>query len=130
MLSMMSPRAQPVKITLPCWKPTSWDGFRTEGGQKRNRSESVGEGRRRSSDTHVNLIELAKVHGVEAVDGRPDVLAVGALLHQLQLPHAGDVGQPGLDLRHVGDLRESGAFTSQTAQTQPQLIHLYESVLL
>lgn len=59
----------------------------------------------KQENTHINFVKLAKVHGVEAVDGRSDVLAVGALLHHLQLPHAGDVGQPGLDLRHVRHLR-------------------------
>lgn len=66
-----------------------------------------------AGDTHVNLIKLAKVHGVEAVYGRPDVLAVGALLHHLQLPHAWDVRQPRLDLCHVGDLQESEGISPQ-----------------
>lgn len=66
-----------------------------------------------AGDTHVNLIKLAKVHRVEAVYGRPDVLAVGALLHHLQLPHAGDVRQPRLDLRHVGDLQGSQGISPQ-----------------
>ena len=54
--------------------------------------------------THIDLIKLAEVHGLEAVDGWSDVLAVGTLLHHLQLPHTGDVGQSRLDLCHVGHL--------------------------
>lgn len=61
-----------------------------------------------AGDTHINFIKLAKVHGVEAVNGRSDVLAVSALLHHLQLPHARDVGQARLDLRHVRHLRRCG----------------------
>lgn len=59
---------------------------------------------RREWPTHVDLVELAEVHGLEAVDGRPDVLAVRALLHHLQLANTRHVGQPGLDLGHVRDL--------------------------
>lgn len=59
---------------------------------------------RRERPTHVDLVELAEVHGLEAVDGRPDVLAVRALLHHLQLANTRHVGQPGLDLGHVRDL--------------------------
>ena len=33
--------------------------------------------------TYINLVKLAEVHGLEAVDGRSDVLAVGALLYNL-----------------------------------------------
>lgn len=56
---------------------------------------------RRERPTHIDFVELAEVHGLEAVDGRPDVLAVRALLHHLQLANTGHVGQPGLDLGHV-----------------------------
>lgn len=31
--------------------------------------------------TYIDLIKLAEVHGLEAIDGRSDVLAVGTLLH-------------------------------------------------
>lgn len=33
--------------------------------------------------THIDLVKLAEVHGLETVDGRSDVLAVSALLHHL-----------------------------------------------
>lgn len=36
--------------------------------------------------SHIDLIEFAEVHGLEAIDGRPDVLAVATFLDQLQLP--------------------------------------------
>lgn len=55
--------------------------------------------------THIDFVKLAKVHGLEAVDGWPDVLAISTLLYHLQLPHARDVGQPRLDLCHVWHLR-------------------------
>lgn len=54
--------------------------------------------------THIDLIKLAEVHGLEAVDGWSDVLAVGALLHHLQLPHTRHISQPRLDLCHVRHL--------------------------
>ena len=55
--------------------------------------------------THGDLVELAEIQRAVAVDGRPDVLAVLAALHRLHLPHTADIGQPGLDLRHVQHLR-------------------------
>lgn len=58
----------------------------------------------KNGDTHVDFVKLAEVHGLEAVNGRPDVLTVGTLLHYLKLPHARDVRQPRLDLSHVRDL--------------------------
>lgn len=74
----------------------------------------------RERPTHVDLVELAEVHGLEAVDGRPDVLAVRALLHHLQLANTGHVGQPGLDLCHVRDLgdqdQDQGAWTREQGQ--------------
>lgn len=33
--------------------------------------------------THIDLVELAEVHGLEAVDGWSYVLAVGTLFHNL-----------------------------------------------
>ena len=51
--------------------------------------------------THGYLVKLPKLQCAVAVDGRPDVLAVVAVLHQLQLTHTAHVGQPRLDLRHV-----------------------------
>lgn len=61
---------------------------------------------RRERRTHVDFVELAEVHGFKAVNGWPDVLAVRALLHHLQLANTGHVGQPGLDLCHVWDLED------------------------
>lgn len=55
--------------------------------------------------THIDFVELAKVHGLEAVDRWPDVLAISTLLYHFQLPHTRDVGQPRLDLCHVRHLR-------------------------
>lgn len=57
--------------------------------------------------SYSDLIKLSKLQGSISVDGRPDVLAVVAALHRLQLPHAADVGQPRLDLRHVQHLQKN-----------------------
>ena len=56
------------------------------------------------SPTHIDLVELPEVHGLEAVDGWAQVLTVGAGLHNLQLSHAGHVGQARLDLCHIWNL--------------------------
>lgn len=52
-------------------------------------------------NSYIYLVKFAKVHGLEAVDGRPDVLAVATLLDQLQLADTRHVSQSGLDLGHV-----------------------------
>lgn len=57
-----------------------------------------------SPPTHIDLVKLSKVHGLEAVNGWTKVLAVGAGLDDLQLPHTGHVRQTGLDLTHVWNL--------------------------
>lgn len=62
--------------------------------------------------THVDLVKLAEVHGLEAVDGGPDVFAVGALFHHLQLPYTGHVGQSGLNLSHIRNLTQADSFSS------------------
>lgn len=54
--------------------------------------------------TYTDFIELPKIQRAVAVDGGPDVLAVVAALHHLQLPHAAHVGEPCLDLCHVWHL--------------------------
>lgn len=53
---------------------------------------------------HIDLVELPKVHGLEAVNGGAQVLAVGAGLDNLQLPYTGHIGQARLDLGHVWNL--------------------------
>lgn len=54
--------------------------------------------------TYSNLIKLAKLQCPVSVDWRPDVLAVVAVLHRLQLPNAAHIGQPSLNLCHVQHL--------------------------
>lgn len=61
--------------------------------------------------THGYLVKLSKLQRAVSVDGRPDVLAVVAVLHQLQLPDTAHVGQPRLDLSHVQHLQVLGEST-------------------
>ncbi len=60
--------------------------------------------------SHIDFIKFPKVHGLEAVDGWPNVLAVCALLDKFQLPYTRYIGQAGLDFSHVRHLRDTGRF--------------------
>ena len=51
-----------------------------------------------------DLLEGLELEGSVFVDGRPDVVAVGRVLHLLQLPHAGHVGQSQLYIRLTWNL--------------------------
>lgn len=76
---------------------------RSKGGRLGRRQPDTGP-HWPGAHTHADLGELAEVQGAVAVDGRAQVLAVVAVPHHLQLPHAAHVGQARLDLRHVQHL--------------------------
>lgn len=53
------------------------------------------------TQTYGNLIETAKLESGVSVYRWSDVLTVVGVFHNLQLPHAGHIGQSRLDLCHV-----------------------------
>lgn len=54
--------------------------------------------------TYTDFIKFPKFQGAVSVNGWPYILAVLAVLHHLQLPHAAHVCKPCLDLCHIQHL--------------------------